>query len=146
METSAKHRHARISPQKCRLVADQVRGLPVDQALELLSHAHPHAPMRHELGAVHATTIAGGSWIDRLHTGRLIRRVDVAVLSAAQRANNLAWALDRLADQAHRRWHWRGEFTLNVVTPSVILGLGLFTMLTVVALFVPLVELIVALV
>ena len=43
METSAKHRHARISPQKCRLVADQVRGLPVDEALNLLNFSNKKA-------------------------------------------------------------------------------------------------------
>ena len=37
METLAKLSYARISPQKCRLVADQVRGLPVEQALQILS-------------------------------------------------------------------------------------------------------------
>ncbi|WP_022954428.1 50S ribosomal protein L22 [Leucothrix mucor] len=37
MEVSASLRFARISPQKCRLVADQVRGMPVEQALELLA-------------------------------------------------------------------------------------------------------------
>jgi len=37
METKAKLTYARISPQKCRLVADQIRGLPVDKALELLA-------------------------------------------------------------------------------------------------------------
>ena len=37
METAAKLSYARISPQKCRLVADQVRGLPVEKALQLLS-------------------------------------------------------------------------------------------------------------
>jgi large subunit ribosomal protein L22 len=37
METRAKLTYARISPQKCRLVADQVRGLPVEQALQLLT-------------------------------------------------------------------------------------------------------------
>jgi large subunit ribosomal protein L22 len=36
METAAKLRFARISPQKCRLVADQIRGLEVEKALELL--------------------------------------------------------------------------------------------------------------
>lgn len=35
--TIAKHRFARISPQKCRLVADQIRGLPVDKALNTLT-------------------------------------------------------------------------------------------------------------
>jgi len=37
MEVAARLKHARISPQKCRLVADQVRGLPVERALEILS-------------------------------------------------------------------------------------------------------------
>src|SRR3569832_2366107 len=37
METAATLRYARISAQKGRLVADQVRGLPVDRALNLLA-------------------------------------------------------------------------------------------------------------
>jgi len=37
VEVMAKHRYARISPQKCRLVADQIRGLPVERALNTLN-------------------------------------------------------------------------------------------------------------
>ena len=37
MQVAAKLRYARISPQKCRLVADQIRGLPIDVALQQLS-------------------------------------------------------------------------------------------------------------
>ncbi len=37
MEVAAKLKYARISPQKCRLVADQVRGLPVERALQVLT-------------------------------------------------------------------------------------------------------------
>ncbi|MCY4420997.1 MAG: 50S ribosomal protein L22 [Gammaproteobacteria bacterium] len=36
MEVSAKHTFVRITPQKARLVADQVRGKAVDRALEVL--------------------------------------------------------------------------------------------------------------
>jgi large subunit ribosomal protein L22 len=36
MQTTAKLRNARISPQKCRLVADVVRGKPVGKALAIL--------------------------------------------------------------------------------------------------------------
>ncbi|EDY85369.1 ribosomal protein L22 [gamma proteobacterium HTCC5015] len=36
MQVSAKHRFARTSAQKARLVADQIRGLPVERAVELL--------------------------------------------------------------------------------------------------------------
>jgi len=37
MATVAKLRKARIAPQKVRLIADQIRGLPVDQAINLLA-------------------------------------------------------------------------------------------------------------
>ena len=37
MEVSAKLSYARISAQKSRLVADQIRGLPVDKALQTLT-------------------------------------------------------------------------------------------------------------
>jgi len=37
METSAILRGVRLSAQKGRLVADQIRGLPVDQALNILA-------------------------------------------------------------------------------------------------------------
>ena len=37
MEVLAKHRFARTSAQKARLVADQIRGLPVSKALEILT-------------------------------------------------------------------------------------------------------------
>ena len=36
MQVAAKLRYARISPQKCRLVADMVRGKPVGAALQTL--------------------------------------------------------------------------------------------------------------
>lgn len=43
MEALAKHRFARTSPQKARLVADQIRGLPVDQALDILTYSSKKA-------------------------------------------------------------------------------------------------------
>ncbi len=43
MEVSAKLSHARFSAQKGRLVADQVRGLPVAKALDLLKFSPKRA-------------------------------------------------------------------------------------------------------
>jgi large subunit ribosomal protein L22 len=40
MEVAAKLRAARISAQKARLVADQVRGKPVEEALNLLEFSN----------------------------------------------------------------------------------------------------------
>lgn len=39
METTAKLKFTRLAPQKARLVADQVRGLPVEDAVELLQYS-----------------------------------------------------------------------------------------------------------
>ena len=36
MDVTARLRYARLSPQKGRLVADQIRGLPVEDAVDLL--------------------------------------------------------------------------------------------------------------
>ena len=51
MEVRAVSRYIRISPQKCRLVADQVRSLSVGQALELLQFSPKKAanPIRKTL-------------------------------------------------------------------------------------------------
>ena len=43
METIAKHRYARTSAQKARLVADLIRGKKVAQALEILTYTNKKA-------------------------------------------------------------------------------------------------------
>ena len=43
MQAVAKLKYAHISAQKMRLVADQVRGLPVDKALDLLTFSNKKA-------------------------------------------------------------------------------------------------------
>ena len=43
MATTAILRQAKITPQKARLVADQIRGLPVDKAINLLTFSNKKA-------------------------------------------------------------------------------------------------------
>lgn len=43
MQAYAKLRHARLSAQKGRLVADQIRGLPVERALNILNFSDKKA-------------------------------------------------------------------------------------------------------
>ena len=43
MEVSANLRFSRISPQKARLIADQIRGLSVERALEILTFSKKKA-------------------------------------------------------------------------------------------------------
>ena len=43
MEVAATLKNARISAQKCRLVADQIRGAPVEHALQMLTFSSKKA-------------------------------------------------------------------------------------------------------
>ena len=69
MEVNAKLRNVRISAQKCRLVADQVRGMPVERALETLTFSTKKAA--HSVRKVRGSAIANaehneGADIDEL--------------------------------------------------------------------------------
>ena len=43
MEVAAKLKFTRLSTQKCRLVCDQIRGLPIDRALDILKFSPKRA-------------------------------------------------------------------------------------------------------
>jgi len=75
METYAKLRFARVSPYKARLVADQIRGLPVEQALELLRFSR-RKPAR-VVGKLLESAVANaehneGADIDELHVATIM--------------------------------------------------------------------------
>ncbi len=75
MEVSAKLRYARISPQKCRLVADMIRGEPVANALNALNYSPKKAA--HILKKLLESAIANaehnnGADIDELRVSRVM--------------------------------------------------------------------------
>lgn len=72
MEATAKLRYARLSPQKVRLVADQVRGLPVERAVEILDFGTRNSAsiVKKVLEAAIANAEHNeGADIDELHVG-----------------------------------------------------------------------------
>ena len=74
METIAKLRFARISPQKARLVADQVRGLRVEDALNELAFSpkKPAAVVKKVLeSAIANAENNDGADIDELRVSRI---------------------------------------------------------------------------
>ncbi len=69
METVAKLKNAKISAQKVRLVVDQIRGLPVEKAVDLLRFSNKKAA--HIVGKILNSAIANaehneGADIDEL--------------------------------------------------------------------------------
>lgn len=79
METIARHKHARESAQKVRLVADQIRGLSANEALNLLTFSNKKAAVL--LRKVVASAIANaehnaGVDVDELRVSKVM--VDAA--------------------------------------------------------------------
>jgi large subunit ribosomal protein L22 len=74
MEVAARIRYVRIAPQKARLVADQIRGLPVAKATELLEFSVKKAGelMKKALASAIANAEHNNAAdIDELHVSRV---------------------------------------------------------------------------
>lgn len=74
MQAAATLRYARVSPQKARLIADQVRGLAVDKALEQLMFSNRKAAQL--IRGVLESAIANaehneGADVDELHVAAI---------------------------------------------------------------------------
>ena len=86
MQTQATLRYARLSPQKASLVADQVRGLPVEKALNLLAYSPKKAA--HIIRKVLESAIANaenndGADVDELKVSAIWVALDVRALRSA---------------------------------------------------------------
>lgn len=74
MEVAAVLKHARMSSQKARLVADQVRGLPVDRAVDLLTFSIKKAGALIKTlleSAIHNAEHNNGADIDELKVSKI---------------------------------------------------------------------------
>ena len=69
METVAKLRNAKISAQKVRLVVDQIRGLPVESAVDLLRFSNKKAA--HIFGKILNSAIANAEHNEGADVGEL---------------------------------------------------------------------------
>ena len=91
--TRAVAKYVRISPQKCRLVADQVRSLPVDRALELLEFSPKKAakPIRKVLESAIANAENNkGADIDNLKVNTIFVNVGPTLKRFRARAKGSA--------------------------------------------------------
>ena len=85
---------------------------------------------------------AGGDDLECLHRHGLLGKTDLALLQAARRNGNLAWAAGEMADSNRRRFIYRIYALLQVIFPVVIVAYGLLMAAISAAVFLPLVDLI----
>lgn len=74
MQAKAIAKYVRTSPQKCRLVADQIRNKPIDRALEILQYSNKKValPIRKTLeSAIANAEHNNGADIDELYVSKI---------------------------------------------------------------------------
>jgi type II secretory pathway component PulF len=118
------------------------RGFALQDALTTLAESHPLSFVRNRIAAALRDYQQGQSaWLALARQG-LVGSREAAVLVAAERAGNLPWALEEMAESTLRKQvYWmRGWY--NVVVPLGVLGLGVVVAFVVVSLLMPLIALI----
>jgi type II secretory pathway component PulF len=118
------------------------QGRELGPAVRLLAEQYPRPSVARRLERAAAGIDRGANWCDALQSERLLTATDAALLKAAQRVGNLAWALEEMSEGSLRRWAFRWKILVDIAFPLLILALGLLVMFIVVGLFVPLVSLI----
>jgi type II secretory pathway component PulF len=115
---------------------------PLAQALQNVAGVYPSMPIRGRLQRASGDVNSGADWREALRKVRVITSAEQALLTTAERAGNLPWALRQIAMRREKRAVYRLATALQILYPAAILLLGAFVMFYVVALFVPLVKLI----
>jgi type II secretory pathway component PulF len=107
-----------------------------------LSQWYPTGWVRRKLNQAALDAALGVDWTQALRDNGLLSASDVGVLTAAQRAGNLAWALRELAETGERRWAYRLQVWSQLLFVLTMLVFGGVVFLLAVAFFLPLVTLI----
>jgi type II secretory pathway component PulF len=114
-------------------------------SLRLLIGYVSRRSLRRRLAKTAALIDSGQHWCDSLLRSGVIRGGEAAVLKAAERAGNLAWALEQLAATSVRRTAWRMRAWQEVTFPATVLLIGGGVSLIVSAVFISLITFIQAL-
>ncbi len=115
---------------------------PFSRVLNALARFHPKRSVRARIRAVVRDVDNGEDWQRSFVRHRLLGATDAAVLSAAQRNGNLAWALAEMAESFERRANYRLQALAQVVLPLSLLPVAILTAVLVIGYFAPLVSLI----
>ncbi len=116
--------------------------LPLADMVRLLGEYFPQSSLRGRLERASTRIDRGADWCDALRQVRVFRRSESALFEAAQRAGNLAWALEEMADSGVRRSAYRIRAAVDLGFPVALLVFGAAVLFVILATFLPLVLLI----
>jgi type II secretory pathway component PulF len=135
-----RRKHAAIILDSLALAAENNQ--PLGNSVMTLAGTYPQPGIRRKLSYVGEEIHMGRDWSESLCNQGLIKPADQAVLKAAQRVGNLPWAMREMADSNRRRLAYRLSALVQLAYPPVIICIGLIVMFIVVALFLPLITLV----
>jgi len=116
--------------------------VPLVQGYRIVAHSLPDRQTKSQLaGAIEYLEHGGSCWPEMQQMG-FLRQREVAMLSAAERAHNLGWALETLAEEIERKSRFRREALLQAVRPLFLILFAILVGLFVISMFLPLTKLI----
>ncbi len=114
----------------------------IPNSLLMLANLARAPGTRHRLDVAVRQVSEGTHWCGALQQAGFISRAQGSVIKSAERAGNLAWALDEMADSSIRRTAQRAHAALNILFPSLLVGFGFSVFLVAVGILAPLFSLI----
>ena len=130
------------SPHVLRCLSIAVDGgRPLSDALKALAGMHPDILFRLQMTVVAEVVASGDDCWHALAGARMLNSGEAAMLDAARRVGNLAWALRGMADRIERRFEYRCQLMMEFVHPAMVVATGAVIGLFCVAIFLPLIEL-----
>jgi general secretion pathway protein F len=117
-------------------------GRPIAGALSTLARYHFDSAIRHKLLFVRNEMEQGADLWQSMNDVYLITPPEVRVMDLAERVGNRSWALTQLAYGKSQRATRRLERLSQFLLPVVVLLMGLFVLIQVLAVFVPVIQII----
>ncbi len=119
-----------------------VNQVPIATNLHLLAGYCSDRRFHRRLDHAARRVAQGAAWYDAMRESRLIGTAEKAVFQSAERANNLAWALDEMATRRARRVGQLANAIAAAMFPVLVLLLGIVVMFVAVGIMTPLFKLI----
>jgi type II secretory pathway component PulF len=115
---------------------------PLSYGIEALEIHHPQRGIRNRMRKLRERIARGNKGFEPLADSRLLSSREVDALACAERAGNLAWVLDSIAENIERRHRTLLESFVETAQPLMIAIVGLLVCGICVGIFYPIIEII----
>lgn len=115
---------------------------PLPEMLRLIAGYLTQRRLSRKVEAAARQIDQGAEWTESLRRAGLIRTAEAAVFRSAERAGNLAWALEEMSQSSVRRSVYQLRALINLVFPAAIIAMGGSVLLVMLAVLTPLTHLI----